>query len=34
VVAPESGQWDVTVERTFNSGVGGVDLALTIGKHS
>jgi hypothetical protein len=34
VVAPETGKWTVTIERTFNSGDGGVDLALTIGKHS
>jgi hypothetical protein len=34
VVAPSAGTWTITIERTFNSGDGGVDLALTVGKHS
>lgn len=34
VVVPEAGDWTITIERTFNSGDGGVDLALTVGKHS
>jgi hypothetical protein len=34
IVAPSAGKWTITIERTFNSGNGGVDLALTVGKHS
>ena len=34
IAAPESDMRTLTIERTFNSGSGGIDLALTIGKHS
>ncbi|MDC0675494.1 hypothetical protein [Nannocystis radixulma] len=29
----EGGTWTITIERTYNAGVSGVDLALTVGEH-
>ena len=33
VVAPSSGTWTVTIERTFDANVGPLNLALTVGQH-
>lgn len=33
LVAPEGGNWTVTITRVYNSGDGGVNLALTVGEH-
>ncbi|MCY1059932.1 S8 family serine peptidase [Nannocystis sp. SCPEA4] len=34
VPANGAGAWTITIERMYNAGVGGVNLALTVGEHS
>lgn len=33
VPADGGGNWTITIERTYNAGIGGLDLALTVGEH-